>query len=193
MTRSNGAEGLTDMGRFLRALYPIVDATSLVEVRAYFKGGQMKREFYDDLKVLEHDALIVADVADVYVGIATRRSSANGKKNNLAWINVFFAELDAGGDKPYTDVTEILDALDSFKPATSMRVMSGGGVHAYWQLDLPLPLKTPEQIAEFETVTRGLQRNLKADKGTWDASRILRLPDTLWHKKTPPRKVKLVL
>ena len=188
-----GAEELTDTGRFLRALYPIVDPTSLVEVRAYFANGKMDREFYDDLDRLEHDAAIVAQVADVYVGVATRRDHTSGKKNNLAWANAYFAELDAGKGKPYADADEIMAALDVFTPAPSMRVLSGSGAHGYWLLGIPVPVQTPFHLAEYEQVTRGLQQRLEADKGTWDASRILRLPGTLWHKKQPPRKVELVL
>lgn len=187
-----GAEGLTDTGKFLRALYPIVDASSLVEVRAYFTNGKMDREFYSDLNRLERDAQTIAQVADVYVGVATRRDGTSGKKTNLAWVNAYFTELDAGPGKPYTDAEEIMAALATFTPAPSMRVLSGAGVHAYWLLEAPTPLQTPYHIAEYEQVTRGLQQRLQADKGTWDASRILRLPGSFWHKQQPPRKVQLV-
>ena len=192
MAGREGAEELTDTGRYLRALHPIVDPTSLVEVRAYFVNNKMDREFYDDLDRLEHDAEIVCQAADVYVGVVTRRDHTSGKKSNLAWANAYFAELDAGPGKPYASIDEIMDALNAFTPAPSMRVLSGAGVHAYWLLDIPVPLQTPYHIAEYEQITRGLQQRLKADKGTWDASRILRLPGTLWHKQRPPRKVKLV-
>lgn len=193
MRRRKGAEELTDTSKFLRALYPILDPTSLVEVRAYFANGKLDREFYDDLDRLEHDAELVRQVADVYVGIATRRDSSSGKKSNLSWANSYFAELDAGAGKPYTDADEILAVLDAFTPAPSVRVLSGAGVHAYWLLDTPMPLQTPLHLTEYEQVTRGLQQRLRADKGTWDASRILRLPGTYWHKKQPPRKVELVV
>ncbi len=193
MTRRKGAEkATTDAGRFLRALFPIVDPTSLVEVRAYFINGKMNREFYDDLDSLEHHAEIVCQVADVYVGVATRRDHTSGKKINLAWANAYFAELDAGPAKPYKNVDKIMAALDAFTPASSIRVLSGAGVHAYWLLDIPVPVQTPFHLAAYEQVTRGLQQRLKADKGTWNADRILRLPGTLWHKKQPPRKVELV-
>jgi len=188
-----GAEGLTDTGKFLRVLYPIVDPTSLVEVRVYFTNGKMDREFYDDLDHLERDAQTIAQVADVYIGVATRRDGTSGKKTNLAWVNAYFTELDAGADKPYASAEEIMGALDAFTPAPDVRVLSGTGVHSYWLLKTPVPLQTPYHIAEFEQITHGLQSRLQADKGTWDASRILRLPGTLWHKQQPPRKVQLVL
>lgn len=192
MRRRNGAEELTDTGKFLRALYPIVDPGSLVEVRVRFTDGERSREFYSDLSRLERDAQTIAQVADVYIGIATRRDHTSGKKENLAWINAYFAELDAGPGKPYADAEEIMAALDTFTPAPDKRVLSGAGVHAYWLLETPIPLQTPYHIAEYEQITRGLQQRLQADKGTWDASRILRLPGTLWHKEQPPRKVQLV-
>ena len=192
MRREGAQETITDTGRFLRALFPIVDPNSLVEVRAYFVNGKMDREFYDDLDRLERDAEILCLVADVYVGVTTRRGHTSGKKNNLAWANAYFGELDAGPGKPYASADEIMTALDAFTPAPSMRVLSGAGVHAYWLLDTPIPLQTPLHLTEYEQVTRGLQQRLQADKGTWDASRILRLPGTYWHKKQPPRKVELV-
>ena len=183
---------MTDTGRFLHALFPIPDPSSLVEVRAIWPDGTIKREFFDDLKLLEWAALKVAEVADVYIGVATRRDPTSGKKDNLAWANAYFAELDVGDGKPYQYVDEIMASLDAFRPAPDTRVLSGSGVHAYWTLDIPLPLFTPEQITEYEQVTRGLQQRLKADPGTWDASRVLRLPGTLWHKEHQPRRVELV-
>ncbi len=154
MTRRKGAEkATTDAGRFLRALFPIVDPTSLVEVRAYFINGKMDREFYDDLDRLERDADIVWPVADVYVGVATRRDHTSGKKINLAWANAYFAELDAGPGKPYKNFVKIMAALDAFTPASSIRVLSGAGVHAYWLLDIPVPVQTPFHCAEYEQVT----------------------------------------
>lgn len=184
---------MTEAGTFLRALFPIVDSTSLVEVRAIWPDGKMKREFFDDLRLLEWAAIKVGEVANVYVGVATRRDHTGGKKDNLAWAGAYFSELDAGEGKPYRDASEIMIALDAFTPAPSMKVLSGSGVHAYWLLDVPVPVQTLYHLAEYEAVTRGLQRRLKADPGTWDASRILRLPGTLWHKEHPPRRVELVL
>ena len=192
MKRRGAQITMSDCARFLRALFPIVDPTSRVEVRAIWPDGKMKREFFDDLRLLEWAALKVGEVANVYVGVATRRDHISGKKDNLAWAGAYFAELDAGDGKPYKSVDEIMTSLDAFTPCPSMRVLSGGGVHAYWTLDVPVPLFTPEQIAEYEAVTRGLQWRLRADRGTWDASRVLRIPGTLWHKEQPPRLVRLL-
>ncbi len=192
MTRSGAKRNTTATARFLRALFPIVDATSLVEVRAIWPDGTMRREFFDDLRLLECVAQKVGEVADVYIGVATRRDHTSGKKNNLAWANAYFAELDAGPGKPHDSVHDIVAALDAFTPTPSMHVRSGSGVHAYWTFDTPLPLFTPREVTEYEQVTRGLQQRLKADGGTWDASRVLRLPGTLWHKQQPPRRVELM-
>jgi hypothetical protein len=73
-----------------------------------------------------------------------------------------------------------------------MKVISGGGLHLYWTLDWPWPLATAAQIAEYEAVNKGLQQRLKADPGTWNADRILRLPGTIWHKADPPRAVRVL-
>lgn len=200
MIKDGAQETLTDTSRFLRAVFPIVDAGSLIELRAKWvnqcpaKGcyRKMCRQFFDNHKECEETALALAPVADIYVGVNTRRSDDNGKKQNLAWSGVYFAEIDAGDGKPYPDTGAIMAALDTFTPKPSLRVLSGSGVHAYWALEWPVPLATPAQVAEYETVTRGLAERLKADKGTWDASRLLRLPGTQWHKESPSREVTLL-
>lgn len=199
MTTDGAQETLTDTARFLRAVYPIVDSGSLIELRAKWvnqcptKGCERKmcRQFFDTREECEEVALALADGADIYVGVNTRRTDRNGKKDNLAWSGAYFCEIDAGEGKPYPDADAIMAVLDEFRPASSIRVLSGSGVHSYWRLEWPLPLATPAQVAEYERMTRGLASHLKADKGTWDATRVLRLPGTQWHKGDPAREVKL--
>jgi len=84
MKRPGAQKSMSDSARFLRTLFPIVDPTSRVEVRAIWPDGKMKREFFDDLNLLEWAALKLAEVADVYVGVVTRRDHISGKKDNLA-------------------------------------------------------------------------------------------------------------
>lgn len=200
MKPDGAQETTTQMARFLRAVYPIVDGGSLIELRAKWvsqcptTGCSKKicREFFDSYDELEVRAHTLAPAADLYVGVATRRTAENGKKDNLAWGGAVFCEIDAGPGKPYPDADAILKMLDAFKPAPDLRVLSGSGVHCYWLLDWPAPLSIPEVLDDYEAVTRGLQERLKADKGTWDASRVLRLPDTYWHKSGLPRRVRLL-
>ena len=193
-----GAEELTDTGKFLRALFPVIDASSLIEIRVKWPNRcphcrkRFCSEFFDDRDAAEEAVISVGHLSDCYIGVSTRRSRKNGRKTNLGWAGAYFCELDAGPRKPYKGTDEILATLDAFEPMPSLRVLSGGGVHCYWIVDIPLPLFTPEQIAEFEEVTRGLQQSLLGDPGTWNADRILRPPGSFWHKQQPPRRVELV-
>jgi hypothetical protein len=191
---------LTETGQFLRALFPLVDNWSLVELRIVWKDRCPKSicvrkvcsEFFADLDLLEETAMTLAPGGDVYIGVATRRSAKSGKKDNLAWTSAYFAEVDAGPGKPYGSVDDILKTLEGFKPVPTMKIMSGGGLHLYWVVEWPMPLATPAQIKEYESVNKGLGQRLKADPSTWNADRILRLPGTLWHKQEPAREVKLL-
>jgi hypothetical protein len=72
-----------------------------------------------------------------------------------------------------------------------MLVFSGGGVQPYWFLKEP---KTGEGIARAEKVMMALHKRLQSDEGVHDASRILRIPGMLNHKKKygEPRRVRLL-
>jgi len=76
-------------------------------------------------------------------------------------------------------------------PKPSIAVRSGGGLHAYWLSNRPLP------IVEWQPYANALKRSLKAvgfkfDPGcTGDAARVLRVPGTNNHKyPSGPRLVR---
>lgn len=105
-------------------------------------------------------------------------------KANVMVVNALYSEfddVDFGGDA--TGFTAQLD------PRPSVTIHSGGGVHAYWLLDVPFRLSTPEDRQRAEELQRRWQRLQGGDKGVNNLDRVLRIPGTLNHKYSPARPV----
>jgi hypothetical protein len=110
-----------------------------------------------------------------------------GQTATLAAVNCLYAEFDA---KDYGDKPAILTHLDGLiVPTPSALVDSGGGVHAYWLLDTPYPLDTPERLAAARHIQSAWVALVGGDKGAHDLTRILRIPGTHNLKYDPPRPV----
>jgi hypothetical protein len=97
-------------------------------------------------------------------------------------------------DRLYTLVT---DGRPSSVPAPSAIISSGRGVQCLWKLETPVSL--PDGIEAIESVNKWLMDQLQAPPGTFDVSRILRLPGS-WNalstgkiaKGYSPRQAELV-
>lgn len=60
----------------------------------------------------------------------------------------------------------------------SIIVRSGGGVHAYWLLNVPVGI-TEANRDEFETTLRALAKATGGDEATCEVARVMRLPGTV--------------
>ena len=133
---------------------------------------------------------LTAQGYDAYFGCAKYLNDQSREVENAKWFKSFWIDLDCGEGKPYDGQAEALAALKEFIRDTGIPfpyvVNSGRGVHAYW------PLTQTIFFNEWKPVAEALKRfclsnNLKIDlQPTADAARILRLPDTLNFKDTPP-------
>jgi len=135
----------------------------------------------------------------------TRTSKSTGKTfkiamrsaDNAVELRSLFVDIDVKPDA-YKDTREALEALNAFREATdlprpTMAVLTGsGGLHVYWVLDTPLPVKDWLPLAH--ALASAIKKHgLKADtQCTVDAARILRIPGTFNHKHNPPKPVKLL-
>ncbi|MGA7328926.1 MAG: hypothetical protein WBX25_31675 [Rhodomicrobium sp.] len=59
----------------------------------------------------------------------------------------------------------------------SIIIDSGGGIHAYWHLELPHSLETAEDYEVFETINQAIGKAFTADN-CFNCDRIMRLPWT---------------
>jgi DNA-binding transcriptional ArsR family regulator len=140
---------------------------------------------------------------DVYfsTGTATQipPTNAEGKTCNdrykriqnayLASINALYTEFDF---KDFTSAEATIEHVNKLPHPPSIIINSGGGLHCYWLLDAT-------HYCHDESSRERLRRCISAfvtanggDTGARDLARVLRVPDTLNTKYTPPRPVSFV-
>jgi len=120
---------------------------------------------------------------NVSVGIASRKASCSGTKQNLQESAALWVDLDCSPEEAQAA------SLGNFPPASSLTVRSGNGVHYYWLLKEPFNLESADSRDRFEAVLRGLTRSLGADPAATDSSRVMRVPGTTNHPSEKKRKL----
>lgn len=135
---------------------------------------------------------------------------ANRSAQHALLLKSFFLDIDVKppqydphtgvllpNQKGYSTFEEAAAALMEFitkisLPHPSLIVQSGGGLHVYWTMSRAL---TPEEWSPYAiglaeaTKVNGLRCDTQC---TVDSARVLRIPNTLNHKYTPPRSVRLI-
>jgi hypothetical protein len=163
------------------------------------KKGAPRQTFVETIEEIDGvvDGLL-AQGYDAYFGCAKYLNASEGRvAQNAKWFKSFWLDLDCGENKPYENQAVALDALKQFVKDTGLPrptiVNSGRGVHAYWTLTKAIFYNDWKPTAEaFKKFCAAY--DLKADPAvTADAARILRIPETLNHKDSPPSKVDVVI
>jgi hypothetical protein len=192
----------TPARQFISALYNSFfsqkQAVAYLEVRGKREGqGMSFRRFYRNPEALLKDMAGWQPGLNYWVGVALRRDTKGGKKENLLALTAAFADVDAGaaghkGANRYKDKPEALAAIEAFPLRPSLVVDSGGGYQPYWLFREPVELDQ-ESIAHLERINRGLAQALGGDSTVKDAARILRIPGTFNLKIAgKPRPVVIV-
>ena len=139
----------------------------------------IRREFCTSIEQFLIKARYYAAQYDVYFALATRFGSGSGTKRDCYRILCTWADID------HKKIEEC-----KFDPKPDIVVSSGGGVHAYFLLNSPYLVRGEGQRwLPIEEINKGIAKKLKADGNTADIARVLRVPGTMNHKFTPPRKV----
>ena len=120
---------------------------------------------------------------DLYFGVATRQSSGDGSLANCQHLGAVFVDID------FKDTPEVgaQGRLEKSPCEPSIIVRSGGGLHVYWLLREPFDLST--EAAEARHLLRRLATHFGGDMAVAECARVLRVPNLLNHKYTPPRPV----
>lgn len=132
---------------------------------------------------------LISKNTNIFVALAAFKGYSR-KVDSAVSLRSFFVDLDVGETKEYKSKEEALEALNKFVVDNEMppptRVDSGGGVHAYWPLDVDVPVDEWKHYADaFKQYCIG--KGLKIDPVvTADPARILRCPDTFNQKSNPP-------
>jgi hypothetical protein len=143
---------------------------------------------------------------DVYFGCAKFETDQNRKATNAKYFKSIWLDIDCGEAKAkpnpktgkidgYIDQTTGLSELRRFCSTVGLPkpiiVNSGRGIHAYW------PLTQVIEKEEWWPLSLRLKElcgihNLIVDPAVFDAARVLRVPDTLNFKDSPPSPVELI-
>ena len=168
---------------FLQDVTGLVEGEEKIELRVKTSTG-MTPFFFKKAAPAVALAERKSETGDVYFGVAPRkRASVSGKKKDVAKVSSLWIDLDAKGK---TNFRSLRKRAQRFLLPPSYVVHSGGGYHVYWMLEEPVG------IDEAEDGLKALQRFFGSDHVT-DASRVLRVPGTLNHKKSTPREVVIEL
>ncbi len=173
--------------QFLKTLYgPFfsqAQGTAYLEVRGKREGeGVRFRQFYPNPGALLKDMAGWQPGLNYWVGVALRRDTKAGKKENLLALTAAFADVDVGtaghkGATSYKDKPGARAAIEAFPLRPSILIDSGGGFQCYWLYSEPVRL-LKDEIPMVERINRGLALALAGDVAAMDAARILRLPGT---------------
>jgi hypothetical protein len=113
------------------------------------------------------------DHTNIYFGVGTRNGDG-GTKAHLVNIPCVWADIDF----KTLPIDVAREKIAHFPLKPSIIVSSGGGIHAYWLLKEPVGYSDTESV---EDVNRRIQAHIGSDD-VHDASRILRVPDTVNRK-----------
>jgi hypothetical protein len=151
--------------------------TGFIEVRGKGEGeGLTFREFYRNPKALVNDMPRWDPALNYWFGVALRRDTKGGKKENLLALTATFGDVDCGavGHKEapkYQTKAEALAAIEQFPLKPTMLIDSGGGYQPYWLFQKPVELLDGNLIL-VERINKGLALALGGDVGATDAARI---------------------
>lgn len=128
----------------------------------------------DDLNVKGYEAYFTVN------GFAGK---PDAKKEQCTSINAFFIDID--GRK---DLDELEDIKKRLMPTFILETKNGH--HLYWVLDEAIyredmkPSEWEDVVARWERIEQNIVTTLKADPVVKDLTRIMRLPDTYYWKKS---------
>lgn len=147
---------------------------------------------------------------DVYIGVLPR-AGYRRYADSIPTASFLWAEIDGKSEGQMGAVALLGRAMNERDlPRPTMLIGSGGGCHAYWQLQIPVPLPDLEERRMFVQVLRRLaftigglrwdKQSLKpididlpyADPTCCDVARILRIPGTINHKPDRMCEVELI-
>lgn len=168
-----------------------------IEIKG-FEDGPKHTSYHDNISDAVNKAYNLCQQGlDVYMGV-NPRVGKEGTKKNVHWLAAFHAEVDYGQaghkKKPeYNTYDEALAGIKAFHIPPTIINHSGGGFHCYWVLNDPANV-SKIGLDSLENINRALMAGVKADGGTHNINRILRVPGT-FNFKLPqnPRPVTVII
>lgn len=105
---------------------------------------------------------------NIYFGVATREGG--GTKAHCREIVALWVDIDF----KVTLEPQAWESIKAFPFRSSLVIRSGGGLHVYWLLSVPVSASD----SRVEPILRGLAKALGGDPAAAEVARIMRLPGT---------------
>ena len=164
---------------FLAALYTDVPEKLWLELRCIHPETGEVRSFWaqpDNDKqrdaVMKQADKLNGEGYGVYFAPCLRKAK-KGSAESAVWVPALWIDIDS------TDLRH-LESIETFDPAPSFIISSGGGWHAYWLLDEPFLLETDADRQKIAAILRGLFSALGGDPGyVKSVASVMRLPDSV--------------
>jgi len=103
------------------------------------------------------------------------------RRGLLRSLRAFWVDIDNPEAEPNQLMEDTLDKIaHKGCPQPTMMVLSGGGIHAYWVLPIPL---SNDYLDCWERIQRHLTDAFGGDSQANDCARVLRLPGTISSKR----------
>ena len=107
----------------------------------------------------------------------------------LGSINALYTEFDF---KDFDSAEATIEHVNNLPHPPSIIINSGGGLHCYWLLDATHYCNDESSRERLKVCIKAFVTANGGDTGAKDLARVLRVPDTLNTKYTPPRPVSFV-
>jgi hypothetical protein len=112
---------------------------------------------------------------EVYVSMNPLRPEARGRtKSDLAGVRHVYLDFDKDGDR----TVAAMQSREDLPPPNHLIETSPGHWQAIWRVE-------GFDVGQAEALMRGMVRELGADPAATDATRVLRMPGYLNHKRDP--------
>ena len=173
-----------------------IDADNLLEIRTFKNAKPYKIMFCSSVKQTIDFINGLEDKVDIYYGMASRRDTTSGTKQNCRLLNCLFLDIDCGNDghkkaSLFPDIETALNFIENLTfPQPSIIVNSGHGLHLYWRLKNEINLDS-KSVTELEGLMKEMAVIFGADS-TQDVSRVFRLPFTNNCKETDVRRCEII-
>ena len=149
----------------------------------FIKGEKVINEFLSLTSIFEAPQEVMNSLEkfkgyNSFFAVAVR-NGINGKKEGISEVPVLWVDLDGA------PINKIMES--PWQPSGTVET-SPGKFHVYWKLR---EAASHEEIHRIENLLKRLAFLFGADPAATDASRILRLPETLNYKLAPPFTVRI--
>lgn len=162
----------------------------------------------DEIEQLIEDALRFKDKT-VFVSVHPSKQSKSSRKrslpNDISGVGCVFLDFDIADDKAHAEadlpqsLKELLNFLEEIDLKEKLSLYhSGHGVHGYASLETRILIKTDDDLASAERVSKGLNEYIKkeaARRRGWKfdnvaaVNHVARLPGSFNHKTGDPKLV----